>query len=209
MSKISTIDVIKYSAIITESEGYVKRSDNPNVKCTADKVLDAIEDNAFNSEDLSDTKERISKWLEYVNDIEHQTGEYFDNLRTEICKPTIDEIKIGLIASSFASFDKYRLFKVKSEMDKQSEFLGEEGDKITFTISEHSLIKSGASKYNDKGGRWFLYKIKDDIGNVITYFADHDCESDFESSNKATATISKLTTFNEVKQTNVSKLRFL
>ena len=209
MSKVSTIDVIKYSAIITESEGYIKRSDNPHVICTADKVLDAIEDNSFNNEDLSDTKDRISKWLEYVNDIEHQTGEYFDNLRIEICKPMIDEIKIGLIASSFASFDKNRLYMAKSELDKQSNFLGEEGDKITFNIAEHTLVKTGASKYNDKGGKWFLYKIKDDLGNIIIYFADHDCESEFEHSDKAIATISKLTTFNEVKQTNVSKLRFL
>ena len=208
MSKISTADVIKYSAYITEQEGYVKRSDDPNVTCTADKVLDAIEFASITEEDLAESKDRVAQWFEYIND-EKQSGEYFDNLRAEVVKPSIDEIKIGLIASSFASFDKYKLFKAKNDLDKKSEFLGEEGDKITFTIAEHKLIKSGASKFNNSNGKWYLYRIRDDHGNIIVYFADHDLEHEFSQSDKAMATISKLNTFNEVKQTNVSKLRFL
>ena len=208
MSKFSTIDVIKCSAYLTEQEGYIKRSDNPKITCTADKVLDAIEFSSIDEADLDDTKDRVAKWLEYVNDTEHQTGEYFDNLRAEICKPMIDEMKIGLIASSFASFDRYKLFKEKNDLDKNSEFLGEEGDSITFTISNHRLIKSGTSKFGNNG-KWYLYHIRDESNNLIIYFADHDCEFEFSHSNKATATISKLTTYNEVKQTNVSKLKFL
>ena len=42
MSKILTADVIRISAYITDQEGYTKRSDNPNVMCTADKVLFAV-----------------------------------------------------------------------------------------------------------------------------------------------------------------------
>jgi hypothetical protein len=209
MSKILTTDVIRASAYITEQEGYIKRSDNANVMCTADKVLDAIETASIDDTDLEDTKGRVAGWLEYINDSEHQTGEYFDNLRSEICKPTIDEIKVGLIASSFSSYDRHRSFKAKNDIDKRSDFLGEEGDKVTFTISEYKLIKTGASKFGNNAGKWYLYKIKDDHQNVIIYFADHDCEFEFNHSDKATATISKLNTYNEVKQTNVSRLKFL
>jgi hypothetical protein len=209
MSKIITTDVIRASAYITEQEGYTKRSDNPNVMCTADKVLDAIETASIDDADLEDTKERVTGWLEYINDSEHQTGEYFDNLRSEVCKPMIDEIKVGLIASSFASYDRFRSFKARNDLDRQSEFLGEEGDKVTFTITEHKLIKSGASKFGNNAGKWYLYRMKDDRGNIVIYFADHDCEYEFSHSDKATATISKLNTFNEVKQTNVSRLKFM
>ena len=209
MSKIITTDVIRASAYITEQEGYTKRSDNPNVMCTADKVLDAIETASIDDADLEDTKERVTGWLEYINDSEHQTGEYFDNLRSEVCKPMIDEIKVGLIASSFASYDRFRSFKARNDLDRQSEFIGEEGDKVTFTITEHKLIKSGASKFGNNTGKWYLYRMKDDRGNIIIYFADHDCEYEFSHSDKATATISKLNTFNEVKQTNVSRLKFM
>ncbi len=209
MSKILTTDVIRTSAYITEQEGYIKRSDNPNVICTADKVLDAIETASISDADLEDTKERVTNWLKYINDSEHQTGEYFDNLRSEVCKPMIDEIKVGLIASSFASYDRFKSFKARNDLDKKSEFLGEEGDKVTFTISEHKLVKTGASKFGNSAGKWFLYQIKDQLGNIIIYFADHDCEFEFNHSDKATATISKLNTYNEVKQTNVSRLKFL
>jgi hypothetical protein len=209
MSKISTKDVIRISAYLTDKEGYIKRSDNPNVECTADKVIDAIELNSIADSDLEDVKDRVSGWFNYINDIDHQTGEYFDNLRIEACKPTIDEMKIGLIASSFASYDRYRSYKVKNDADKSSNFLGEEGDKVTFTIAEYKLVKSGTSKFNSGSSKYYLYRIKDDSGNIIVWFADHDCEFEFSHSNKATATISKLNIFNEVKQTNVSKLKFM
>ena len=44
---------------------------------------------------------------------------------------------------------------------------------------------------------------------VIEKIADHNCDDEFRNHSKATATISKLTTYNEVKQTNVSKLIFI
>lgn len=209
MSKVSTKDVIKYSAYLTDIDGYVKRSDDQNVVCTADRVLDAIEDGTISEDDLSDVKDRISQWFTYINDTNSQTGEYFDNLREEVCKPMIDEIKIGLIASSFASFDRYRQFKAKNDADKKSNFLGEEGDRIIFNISDYKLIKTGTSKFSAGKSKWYLYHIHDEFGNVIIFFADHNCDSKFENSTKAAATISKLTTFNDVKQTNVSRVEFL
>lgn len=207
MAKLITTEVIKHSAYITYREGYVKRSDNGDVVCTADRVIDSIETNSIDEDEFDEVKDRISMWLNYINDTTHQCGEYFDNVRSEILKPSIDEIKVGLIASSFASFDKYMIYKAKNNLDKKSEFLGNEGDAVTFNISEHRLVKSGQSKFGN--GKYFLYRIKDSDGNIIIYFADHDCEFEFGHSNKACGTISKLNTFNEVKQTNVSKLKFL
>ena len=56
---------------------------------------------------------------------------------------------------------------------------------------------------------WFLYKIIDDAGNVIMAFMDHNCEFEFNHCNKIKATISKLSEFNNVKQTSVSRVKFL
>lgn len=207
MPKMSTANIIKYAAYITENEGYVKRSDSQD-NCTVDRIIDSIESDSITDNELNSVKDRVAQWLSYVND-DKQTGEYFENLRAEIVKPMIEETKIGLIASSFASFDRHKIYKIKNEVDKRSEYLGEEGDKITFTVSEHRLVKSGESKFKNGTSKYYLYKMKDDDGNIIMWFADHDCEFEFEHSDKATATITKLSIFNEVKQTNVSKLRFL
>lgn len=207
MAKFPTAEVIKHSAYITGKYGYVKRSDDPNVECTADIVLDSMLDHSIDESELEKMNSRIIAWSNYIKNSK-QDNEYITNVKAELGKPTIDEMKIGLIASSFASFDKYNQYKSDVESDKRSTYLGEEGGQIKFTISEHRLIKTGISKYN-KDSKWYLYKIKDNNDNIIMYFADHNCEDDFENSSEAIATISKLTTFNDIKQTNVSKLRFL
>jgi hypothetical protein len=209
MSRIASTDVINASAYITNREGYIKRTDDARVTCTADKVLDAIETNSISDSDFNSVKDRVIGWLEFINDSEHQSGEYFDNIRLEASKPMMDEIKIGLIASSFASYDRSCSFKEKNNIDKMSNFIGEEGDKVIFNIADYKLVKTGDSKFSKKNEKWYLYKIHDDLGNVIVFFANHDCEYDFNKYKKAAATISKLNTFNEVKQTNVSKLQFM
>lgn len=205
MSKLSTRDVILTSAYITEQYGYIKRSDSVP-ECTVDKILDALEMQSLSVDDLNSVKDRVKLWFEYVNDVKQQ-GEYFDNLRAEITKPTIDEIKIGLIASSFSMYDKYKLYKLKLDSEKNSEYLGEEGDIITFNIANYTLVKSGDSKFGNK--KWYLYKIKDDNSNVIIWFADYDCSTEFKHFKSATATISKLSAYNDIKQTTVTKLKFL
>ena len=207
MAKFPTMNVIKCSAYETHMNGYVKRSDDDKIECTADLVLDMILDHSVDESELEKMNSRIRAWSEYIKDPD-QSGEYFDNVRAEIGKPMIDESKIGLIASSFSSFDKHVLYKMAKEKDKLSEYLGEEGDSITFDIADYKLVKSGISKFGN-ASKWFLYKIHDPSGNIITYFADHNCDKEFKHSTKAEAIITKLTTFNEVKQTNVSKLRFL
>lgn len=206
MAKIIATDVIRVSAYITEREGYVKRSDSAK-ECTADKVLDAIETSSISEDELAETKERVAEWFNYINDPKQQ-GEYFDDLRSVITKPTIEETKIGLIASSFAAFDRYKKYKVVDSINKKSQFLGEEGDNIIFNIESYQLIKSGTSKFGNNA-KWYLYRIKDESGNIITWFADHDCTFEFSKSKQASATITKLSTYNEVKQTNVSKLKFM
>jgi hypothetical protein len=207
MAKFSTIDVIKVSAYETSMNGYTKRSEDARVVCTADAVFDALIDHSVDESELEKMNDRIVAWNNYLKD-PNQENDYILSVRSEIVKPMIDESKIGLIASSFASFDRYIKFKMLNEKDKQSDFLGEEGDSVTFEISEYKLVKTGSSKYN-KGSKWYLYHIKDVIGNIIIFFADHNCDDEFRNHSKATATISKLTTYNEVKQTNVSKLIFI
>lgn len=206
--KLNTIDVIKHCAYETQFNGYVKRSDKEDVYCTADKVFDAITKAEVSEDELASAKERVEKWLEYIN---NSSGEYFDSVKAEITKPKIDEIKIGLIASSFSAFDKYQLYSKLADGERMSEYLGEEGDAVTFTIKDYKLVKSGNSKFkNGNSSKWFLYKIHDEANNnVIMWFSDHDSEFEFKHSKKATAVISKLSVYNEIKQTSVTKLRFL
>lgn len=206
MSKLITADIIKVCAYITKYNGYVKRTESKQ-NCTVEKVLDALETNSISDDELEEVKDRVSEWFNYIGDESKQTGDYFNDVRSVVTNPSVNDSKIGLIASSFASFDRYRLFKAKSAVEQNSEYLGEEGDSIDFNIAEYKLIKSGTSKYKN-GSSWYMYKIKDEHGNIIMWFADHDCTQEFLNHKQASAVITKLNTFNEVKQTNVSRLKF-
>lgn len=207
MARINTKDVINYSAYETLHNQYIKRSEDEE-NCTANKILESIEGDELSNDDLLSIKERVSKWFEYVNN-PNNNGEYFESLRAELSKPSIDEVKIGLIASSFSAFDKSSRFEEANKQDKKSEYLGEEGDTITFSVKDYKLIKTGTSKFGGNQSKWYLYKIHDDKDNVIVFFSNHDCEFEFSHCEKVVATITKLSEFREVKQTNVGKVKFM
>ena len=204
--KLNTVLVIKYSAYETLHNGYVKRSDNES-NCTADKVFNAISEDVISESELLSVKDRVANWMQFIND---STGEYFDNIRTEISKPTIDENKIGLIASSFSCMDKTAKYIKSNDLEKSSEYLGEVGDTVNFEIKSYMLLKSGTSKFdNHTSSKWFLYKINDTNNNVIKWFADHNCEFEFTHSKRIKAVISKLSVYKDVKQTNITRVNFL
>ena len=207
MSRFPAVKIIKYSAYETAKNGYTKRTDNS--RCTADVVLDMILDDSVSEDELLKMSERIKAWHEYINDTSKQTGEYFDNVRSEIVKPMVEESKIGLIASSFASYDRYAKYVEANEREKMSEYLGEEDDRITFNIKDYKLVKTGISNLGKNTNKWYLYRMHDDKMNVIVLFSNESLEIEFKKYNKARATISKLSSYNGVKQTTISKISFI
>ena len=201
-AKLNVKDVINYSAYETLN-GYIKKTEDSNIESTFEKILNAIDEHSLSEDDLLSVKDRVKEWSLYIG---AQEGDYFENVRNEISKPLVDETKIGLIASSFAAFDKYRYFQKLNENDKLSEYLGEEGDCITFDIDSYKLIKTGMSKFG-KQDKWYLYKIYSG-NNVINYFSNINIDYELEHFKSATAIISKLNEYKGIKQTNVSKLSF-
>lgn len=201
--KLNTKDVIQYAAYETLQNGYVKRSEDED-NCTANKLFDMITLHRISDEDVNSVKDRVSKWLEYINS---QDSEYFNNIKSEITKPNIDESKLGLIASSFSSFDKHQSFKALNDLDKDSKYLGEEGDSVSFVIKDVKLVKTGQSKFNNRTSKWYLYKFHDLEGNVITCFANENYDKELRPGKFVNATISKLQEYNNIKQTQISKLR--
>ena len=206
MAKFPTMNVIKHAAYETHLNGYVKRSEDARVECTADLILDAMLDHSVEDSELEKMNDRVRAWVEYIKS-QSDTSEYFSNVRSEMVKPMIDEGKIGLIASSFSSFDKHNMFKIANEKDKMSEYLGEEGDTVNVTIAEYKLVKTGVSKFG-KGNKWYLYKLKDDSGNIITLFSNENLDSEFKKFKRISAAISKLSEYNGIKQTQITKVSF-
>jgi uncharacterized membrane protein YkoI len=206
MAKFPTMNIIKHAAYETYNNGYTKRSEDSSEECTADLILDALLDHSVSDTDLEKMNDRIRAWSEYIKS-QDDDNEYFKNVKSEMVKPMIDESKVGLIASSFSSFDKYNKFKLANEKDKLSEFLGEEGDSVRITVEEYKLVKTGISKFG-KGNKWYLYKLKDSSGNIITLFSNENLDKEFIKFKTISATISKLSEYNGIKQTQITKVTF-
>ena len=202
--KLDTRDVINHSAYETSMNGYVKRSDDED-NCTANRVFDAIIDNTVTQEDLESVKDRVKEWFEYLST---QSGDYFDEIKSSIASPKVDESKIGLIASSFASFDRFQTYKVLNEIEKQSSYLGEEGDKIRFKIKDYKLLKTGNSKFKGSKSKWYLYKLHDTSGNSISLFANENLDREFDKFKYIEAVVQKLSEYNGIRQTQISNVRF-
>lgn len=203
--KLNTQEVISHSAHETSMNGYVKRADDED-NCTANKVFDSVSMRTLSQEDLDSVKDRVTKWLEYISS---QSGDYFEDIKSSIAQPKVDEAKIGLIASSFASFDRYQSYKVLNEIEKQSEYLGEEGDSVSFDVKDFKMIKSGTSKFKGSNSKWYLYKLRDTAGNSISMFANENLDKEFKKHTHIECTIQKLSEFNGIKQTQVSGVRFV
>lgn len=202
--KLNTQDVISHSAYETSLNGYVKRADDED-NCTANVVFNSVSMRTISQDDLDTVKDRVTKWLEYISS---QSGDYFDDIKASISQPKVDEAKIGLIASSFASFDRYQSYKVLNEIEKQSKYLGEEGDRVSFEIKDVKLLKTGTSKFKGANSKWYLYKIHDTNGNSISLFANENLDKEFKKFTHVECTVQKLSEFNGIKQTQVSDIRF-
>lgn len=202
--KLDTKDVINHSAYETSMNGYIKRSDDED-NCTANKVFDSIIDNTVTQEDLESIKDRVKEWFDYLST---QSGDYFDEIKSSIASTKIDESKIGLIASSFASFDRFQTYKVLNEIEKQSSYLGEEGDKVRFKIKDYKLLKIGNSKFKGSKSKWYLYKLHDTDGNSISLFANENLDREFDKFKYIEAVVQKLSKYNGIRQTQISNVRF-
>ena len=130
MTKLNTIDVIKHSAYEVKHNGYVKRSDAKD-DCTSDKIFDMITHAEIDESELDTMNEYIAEWMNYIQE---QQGDYFDDLRNEVAKPFTDEKRISLIASSFAY--------VNNKINDQAELLDKNIRDISTNLSDNYITKS-------------------------------------------------------------------
>ena len=181
-----------------------------NGTCVKTKYTSKIAQNTEIEDDVKTLYDLISNNSTNITDISTNLSNISTNLSDNYITKSQYLEDEELIASSFASYERYLKFGKQMKQECNSEYLGEEGESIEFTVSDHKLLKKGTSKFkNGNSSNWFLYKIIDDAGNVIMAFMDHNCEFEFNHCNKIKATISKLSEFNNVKQTSISRVKFL
>lgn len=125
--------------------------------------------NPFNDEN----KEKVKEVLNWLYSLENDSN-YVQNLKT-ICSLEYIEVKhVGILVSIFAYYDKMNNNK---EEKKESNYVGNIGDKISFKVDSFVCVCTFGTMYGDM----YLYKIVDENGNVFIWKTNNEINGDVSS----------------------------
>ena len=128
-----------------------------------------------------------------------EDSDYIKSLFVLVNSEYVSNANLGLLVSAVGTYIRYITEKKEQENKIESEYIGNIGDKISFTCKPE-LIFSGDSVY----GAFYIYKFKDG-GNVITWKTNKaiDCDSEVEF----IATVKNHSVYRNEKQTEVSRVK--
>lgn len=187
-------DCIALAYDIIKKNGYVK-SNNP----------DSTRDNLFLAIGKEPSKEGL-KIADEITDFLTKTDyselpDFLQNVKSMVQAEYTRITNLGYIAYTPVAYENM-MKKLKERNDnKESDFIGTVGDKITTDIADMKLISSCETMY----GRTYIYKFLDLNGNVLMWFGSKYVE---QASNKITATIKEHCEYNGVKQTLLKRVKF-
>lgn len=223
-------EVLRYAFECVKHFGYERAYDDfgdPNVHSTKRRVreymnvhrgwypqkeVQRIEDEmslvGFNSssEYAVETSKKAVEWIK----TQDGKNEYIHNLKV-ICSSAYMKSKdFGIAVSLPAAYNRYlkdEEYKAQQADKKEtevlnSEFQGEIGQRLTFTLKDAELVTTIESYY---GTSW-LYKMIDENDNVYIWYASSPVKEDVEYTT-CTGTVKQHSTYNGVKQTVINRCK--
>lgn len=232
-------DVLALATVVVNKFGYVKVKndfDEINSNSTKNKVEELLNFRSNSSfyedhypAELYDELEKMSEAayeapaIEKAKDVKNyfmnltkeeiDGSEYLRNLYILLSDYEIERKNVGLAVSAVASYKRHlEGIARKEEQEKkaaiekaESNYIGEIGERITFN-AKINLISSWENYY----GCTFLYKMKDECGNILTCFATSPLridDEDREKIYKVAGTVKKHEEYKGVKQTIVQRCK--
>ena len=131
------------------------------------------------------------------------TGNYANNLRAIVGADYVTANNIGILASAPQAWAKAQQRTLIEESRGVSNWLGEEGKKITFTATIN-----GISYVSTAYGSSTLYTLRTKDGDVVKWFSTAGALGDITGKDVTlTATVKKHETFRDIKQTLVTRAK--
>lgn len=230
-SYIELDEVLRYAFEAVKHFGYEKAYDNfgdPNEHSTKRRVRDymnvhrsgyysqkevrRIEDEmslvGFNpsSEYAVESSKAAVEWITSQDD----KNEYMHNLKVICSSPYMKAKDFGIAVSLPAAYNRYlkqEEYKAKeaaraAQGATDSEYQGEIGQRITFTLKDAELVTTIDSYY---GTSW-LYKLVDENDNVYVWYSSNPVDEDKEYTT-CTGTVKQHSEYNGVKQTVINRCK--
>lgn len=159
---------------------------------------------SFNADSQKDRVEESLAWISS----QESTNNYISNLKVVCSQDWCSGRDLGILVSLVPTYKRAideeiaKAQRAKErEAEKQSEYLGQVGEKITFTTAKIECIWAGENQF----GISYLYKITDTEGNIVMWSTDKGLELD--NNFNISCSIKKLEDYKGVKQTWVTRCR--
>lgn len=219
-----TKELLYYIAATIKTHGYVKKdginistsemaiiyfcADNnqlPLINCGRSVQLKAennIELGIFNpnSQDVVQLVEDAIQWIKSIK----ADNDYLHNLQVVVNMEYVDMKRVGILASLIPTYQ--RMLKEKEEKNSRntSQFVGNVGDKIEFTIKDAKILTSFEGTF----GVTYIYQFTDDNDNIYIWKTSKYLD-DLEIIINTTlrATIKEHNTFKGEKQTVLTRCK--
>lgn len=211
---------------LIEKEGYIKKEYDPNnwtirtnygeaTYDKAEKIL--VEDKPYPIND-----EIVQEFIDYINslEIDYNKSEGLVNFFNELKRLPESNVRIkdiGIIAAGLNMLFKHKDRIAKESEAKNSQWIGQIGEKIKFPHVKLVDARSGEGQY----GVWYLWTFVDDKGNLLKKFGNISDKYKIEDAPETsedlfgfkkgdifafTAEIKNHDTYNDVKSTMLGRL---
>ena len=172
------------------------------------RLKNEMETVGFNADSSSSTAE-ARKALDWIAAQDDSKSAYIHNLKVVVSMKEVKDCHFGILASLIPTWNKdvVREAKRKAEAaaESHSEYVGKEGDRMTFEVAKTKIITSWETDY---GVMWLVKFVTVD-GNVLMWRSSsvHNLPDDLETIRKVTGTVKGHEEFRGTKQTFINRCK--
>lgn len=159
--------------------------------------IDANERREARREVYNKHKDKINEIDKWVQTLANTNNDYLRNAYLAWNKPELEYRDYKLVASLISTYLKSQ---ERAKQAEQTSYVGNVGDKVTFTVQSARVLYSKGS-YSYRGPETLVYKIVDTNGNVYKW----STTSDIHEGDVITATIVEHTEYKGEKQTVITR----
>lgn len=163
---------------------------------------------------VDNSREKAEKALNYFASLENPENNYLMNLKTLVACRKAERRDFGLLCSLPIAYDKAtekqereNARKAQQASEAQtSDYVGDVGKRITLNSSTVKVLTSYESSFDGYHvDIVYVYKITDDNGNIFIWKTQKEIDS--EKRYTITGTVKEHSTYNDVKQTVLTRCK--
>lgn len=214
VAMVSADDFLAMVVTVIEMDGWVSGGEaykaGAGTRSTAQLVWAAMDANCWRGTDsdptLDDFETAKAAVTWFMNSVANKPSpsDFDMSLAAALVPDLITKDKAGIVASVIKVAEAGMAREAQAAKDgENSDHVGTVGDKITVTVSVLS-----AGSFFGRFGETTIYKMKDETGNVFTWFSS-SMSTLFEGATyEITGTVKKHDEFRGVKQTILTRCKF-